>query len=429
MPGFPLFLYSARSTIAVIVTGTESLPENNFMKYRHIAIAASALFAGAAHAQSSVTLFGLIDTGITYSSSARSNAAKPADGGGTQWQMSAGNVFTPRWGLRGTEDLGGGLSAVFWLENGFNSANGTLKNGGDLFGRQAWVGLSSNQYGTLTLGRQYDFMVSYLAPLSATGSGFGGNLAEHPYDNDNLNNDMRLNNAVKFSSASFDGLKLGAMYAFSGEAGDASNNSAYSAGLSYSVGPINLAAAYLQINRDPNAQNATGAVSTGDGDALTTGGLQRMFGLGAQYMFGKSSIGLLWTHTSTESVSSLWFGGSTGNGALPGPSNGAGNYIKFNNIEVNGRYFVRSDFSLGASYTYTMASFDSSGGGAHPHWNQVMAQADYLLSPRTDIYLEGVYQRVGGGNGIGAFDAGVYTLTPSTSNQQTVVSVGIKHRF
>jgi general bacterial porin, GBP family len=399
------------------------------MNYRQLAVAASVLVAGAAHAQSSVTLFGIVDTGVVYSSSARASAAKPAAGGGTQWQMFAGSVYTPRWGLRGNEDLGGGLSAVFWLENGFNSANGTLKNGGDLFGRQAWVGLSSKEYGTLTLGRQYDFMVSYLAPLSATGSGFGGNIAEHPYDNDNLNNDMRLNNSVKFSSVAFNGLKVGAMYAFSNDAGDASNNGAYSAGLSYSYGPVNLAATYLQINRDPNAQNAGGAVSTGDGDALTNGGLQRMYGLGAQYLFGKSSVGLVWTHSSTNNVSSLWYGGSTSNGALPGPSNGAGNSIRFDNFEINGRYFVRSDFSLGASYTYTMASFDSSTGNAHPHWNQVMAQADYLFSPRTDVYLEGVYQRVGGGNGISAFDAGVYTLTPATGNQQAVVAVGLKHRF
>ncbi|MCG5071836.1 porin [Paraburkholderia tagetis] len=400
------------------------------MKYRGLTTAAAlTLFAGAAHAQSSVTLFGLVDTSVAYSSNARTNAAKPAAGGGTQWQVFSGSVYTSRWGLRGSEDLGHGLKAVFWLENGFNSANGTFKNGGDLFGRQAWVGLSSDHNYTLTLGRQYDFLVTYLAPLSATGSGFGGNIAEHPYDNDNLNNDMRLNNSVKFSSASFGGLKVGAMYAFSNQAGEVSNNNAYSAGLSYSVGPINLAAAYLQINRNPNAQNATGADSTGDGNALTLGGLQRMYGLGAQYMFGQSSVGVLWTHTSTDSVSNLWLGGSTGNGALPGGSNGAGNYIKFDNFEINGRYFVRSDFSLGASYTYTTASFESSKGNAHPHWNQVMAQADYLLSKRTDVYLEGVYQRVGGGNGISAFDAGVYTLTPSRNNQQVVVAVGLKHRF
>jgi predicted porin len=400
------------------------------MKCRRIFVAAWMVVASAAHAQSSVTLFGLIDTGLVYSSSARVNAARPSAGGGTQWQEFAGSVYTPRWGLHGTEDLGGGLSAVFWLESGFNSTNGTFKNGGDLFGRQAWVGLSASQYGTLTLGRQYDFMVTYLTPLSATGSaGFGGNLADHPYDNDNLNADMRLNNSVKFSSTAFHGLKFGAMYAFSNLAGQVSNNNAYSAGIAYTFGPINLAASYLQINRDPNAANATGAVSTGDGDALTTGGLQRMYGVGAQYMFGKSSVGLLWTHSSTESATSLWFGGSTSNGTLPGPANGAGNFIKFDNFEINGRYFLQPNLSLGGSYTYTMASFNSTAGNAFPHWNQVMAQADYLLSPRTDVYVEGVYQRVGGGSGIGTFDAGVYTLTPATGNQQVVVAVGLKHRF
>jgi general bacterial porin, GBP family len=58
-----------------------------------------------------------------------------------------------------------------------------------------------------------------------------------------------------------------------------------------------------------------------------------------------------------------------------------------------------------------------------------MAQADYLFSKRTDVYLEGVYQRVGGGNGNGAFDASVFTLNPSSGSTQVVVAVGMKHRF
>jgi predicted porin len=103
--------------------------------------------------------------------------------------------------------------------------------------------------------------------------------------------------------------------------------------------------------------------------------------------------------------------------------------IKFDNFEINGRYFLQPNLSLSASYMYRMASFDSSTGNAFPHWNQVMAQADYSFSQRTDVYLEGVYQRVGGGNGIPAFDAGVYTLTPATGNQQVVVAVGLRHRF
>jgi predicted porin len=398
------------------------------MKLRYLAAASAMLVAGVAHAQSSVTLFGLIDTGVVYQNNARVTPSNPASAGASAWSMQSGNVFTSRWGLRGQEDLGGGLSAVFWLENGFNVDSGALKNGGDLFGRQAWVGLRSSQYGTLSLGRQYDFMVDYIAPMSATGSGFGGNLASHVYDNDNLNNDLRLNNSVKFSSASYGGFKAGAMYAFSGEAGGFANNSAYSLGTSYSYGPFNAAAAYLQINRtaQPTLANASGAVSTGDGDQLTTGGSQQIYGAGAQYKFGKSSVGLVWTHSITYNVTGIWQGGSTSIGALNG------GYIKLDNFEINGRYFVRPDFSLGASYTYTTGGFGGATKGstsATPHWNQVMAQADYLLSDRTDIYLEGVYQRVGGGNGNGAFDASVYSLDPATGDQQVVVAVGVKHRF
>lgn len=398
------------------------------MKMRYLAAAAALLVAGAAHAQSSVTLFGVIDTGIVYQNNARVSASNAALGGASAWSMQSGNVYTSRWGLRGTEDLGGGLSAVFWLENGFNVDNGTFKNGGDLFGRQAWVGLHSNDHGTVSLGRQYDFMVDYLAPLSATGSGFGGNLASHVYDNDNLNNDLRLNNSIKFSSVALHGLKVGAMYAFSGGAGQFANNSAYSAGVSYAYGPFNFAGAYVQINRPAQTSllDTTGAVSTGDGDALSTGGRQQIYGAGAQYKFGKSSVGVVWTHTVTDDIAGIWQGGSTSIGAL------SGSYLKLDNFEINGRYFVMPDLSLGASYTYTTGGFGGASKGytsAKPHWNQLMAQVDYLLSQRTDVYLEGVYQTVGGGNGNAAFDASIYSLDPSAGHEQLAVAVGLKHRF
>jgi general bacterial porin, GBP family len=395
------------------------------MKTRNLAILATALFAGAAHAQSSVTLFGLIDTGIGYISNARSNPAVPSIGG-SSWSQITGIVNTSRWGVHGNESLGNGLSAVFRLESGFDSTNGALKNGGDLFGRQAWVGLTSDTYGGVTFGRQYDFMVDFVGPLSATGSGFAANLAQHPYDNDNLNNNMRLNNAAKFSSAPFNGLQAGAMYAFSNEAGEFSNNRAYSFGLRYAGGPVTVSAAFLQVNRSatPSEANATGAVSTNDGDALTTGGRLQIYGAGVQYAIGKSTAGFVWSHSSTQDVTGILQGGSTTTGALYGHG------IKFDNFEINGRYFVLPMFSIGASYVYTMASFEPlTGATSRPHWNQVMAQADYRLSPRTEVFLEGTYQRVSGGNGNPVFDAGIFNLSPSTGNNQAVVTVGIQHRF
>ncbi|WP_049116680.1 porin, partial [Burkholderia cepacia] len=100
----------------------------------------------------------------------------------------------------GTEDLGGGLKAIFVLENGFNSGNGTIGQGGAIFGRQAYVGLSQSQYGTVTFGRQYSFSTDILGSNYSTGGNtVAGNYAYHVNDIDQLTS-SRINNAVKFQS-------------------------------------------------------------------------------------------------------------------------------------------------------------------------------------------------------------------------------------
>src|ERR1700677_4494552 len=112
-------------------------------------------FAINAHAQSSVTLYGTLDAGLVYSNN---------QGGHNNWQENSGTVSDTYFGLRGSEDLGSGLHAIFTLKSGKFTESNTL------FNRQAFVGLQSDQYGTVTLGRQYDSMVDYLAPLSEAGS-------------------------------------------------------------------------------------------------------------------------------------------------------------------------------------------------------------------------------------------------------------------
>ncbi|MGA7815976.1 porin, partial [Caballeronia sp.] len=127
------------------------------MKKKVIAAALLGVLASAAHAQSSVTLYGLLDVGVTYT-----NSQVTVNGGHSNVQLVSGPVDGSRWGLRGAEDLGGGLKAIFTLESGFNLNDGTLAYNGREFGRQAFVGLSSVDYGALTLGRQYDSMVDYV---------------------------------------------------------------------------------------------------------------------------------------------------------------------------------------------------------------------------------------------------------------------------
>jgi predicted porin len=383
-------------------------------------VALAGTFCAAAHAQSSVTLYGTLDTGLDYISN-----QKAGTGGKSNWMMESGNVSTDRWGLRGNEDLGGGLSAIFDLENGFNIDSGKFSNGGDEFGRQAWVGIASTQWGSVTMGRQYDFLVDFVAPLSATGSGFGGNIADHPFDNDNLNNDLRMNNSVKLRSATYDGVTLGGAYAFSNAAGGFSDNNAYSLGAQWAGGPFNLAVAYLQANQPGGVNQPTntgGALSSSDGDATLTGARQRILGAAGRYTFGAATVGLVFTRTMLDDPHQITQGGaySTLNGDL----------LTFNNYELNARYAVTPAFMLGGSYTLTDGHFSDAGKSVSPRWNQFMLQADYALSRRTDLYLEGVYQRVSGADGIAVLsNASIYSLAASSNDRQAVVAVGMRHRF
>jgi len=114
-----------------------------------ISLLSGLALAGTAHAQSSLSLYGIIDSGIEYVNNV--GASRSAVFRTPQITGS----LPSRWGVRGKEDLGGGLSTVFVLESGFATGQGSLNQGGRLFGRQAYVGISSETWGTLTFGRQY----------------------------------------------------------------------------------------------------------------------------------------------------------------------------------------------------------------------------------------------------------------------------------
>ncbi|AJX16448.1 porin [Burkholderia ubonensis] len=381
------------------------------MKKTLIVAALSGVFATAAHAQSSVTLYGLIDAGITYTNN---------QGGHSAWQQSTGSVNGSRWGLRGAEDLGGGLKAIFTLENGFGINNGTLKQNGREFGRQAFVGLSHSVYGSVTLGRQYDSVVDYLGPLSLTGTQYGGTQFAHPFDNDNLNNSFRINNAVKYQSADYNGLKFGALYGFSNSSNFA-NNRAYSVGASYSFMGFNVAAAYMQLNNNVNglaqAVSDPGAVT---GDWTFAASRQRTWGAGLNYSFGPATAGFVFTQTRLTDSVAISAGQSGVTGGITSLSGGT----RFNNYEINGRYALTPALSLAGSYTYT----DGRIVGQSPKWHQFNLQAAYALSKRTDVYLQGEYQKVNSDglplraniNGLG---------TASSNNKQVAVTAGLRHRF
>ena len=383
------------------------------MKRTLLVAAVTGVVASTAHAQSSVTLYGLIDSGVTYTNN---------QGGHSAWQQTSGNINGSRWGLRGSEDLGGGLAAIFTLENGFNLNNGTLGQNSRLFGRQAFVGLSSAQYGSVTLGRQYDSVVDFLGPFSLTGTGQGGTYFAHPFDNDNLDNSIRINNAVKYTSANYGGLKFGALYGFSNSSNFA-NNRAYSFGASYSYGGLNLAAGYLQFNNDMNslALSATGAGAE-TGTYTFAAGTQRTFGGAVNYTFGPATAGFVYTQTNLDDTD--------GGGVSAGQSGTASgllfraNSARFQNFEGNVRYALTPAVTLAGAYTYTRSNF---GGGVSPNFNQVSLYADYALSKRTDLYLLGIYQHVSSNPEVNAF---INALAGASSTQsQVAATAGIRHRF
>jgi general bacterial porin, GBP family len=383
-------------------------------------LTAAALTAGyvlSAHAQSSVTLYGVIDAGLIYTNN---------QGGHSNWQQTSSATENTVFGLKGSEDLGAGLHAVFKLENGFNLNNGTLFNGGDAFGEQAYVGIQSDQFGTTLLGRQFDSVNDYLGPLSAAGSGYGGNLSAHPFNNDDLAADsLSLNNTVKYTSISYAGLTFGGAYSFSNNSNGFSNNRAYGFGTSYTRGPLSVAAAYLQMNNAGGGTlgtNPNGAIALGDGSADFVAGRQRIWGVGGSYVFGPATVGLLWTHSQIDDMASVFAGGA-GNV----PVNGG---LRLNNYEANARYSVTQALSVAGAYTFTDGSYSTGGSSSSPRWHEVTLQTDYSLSKRTDLYVEGIYQHVSGGpQGSVLSDATINTLSPSSTNSQVAVTLGMKHTF
>ncbi|QBQ99786.1 porin [Paraburkholderia pallida] len=381
------------------------------MTTKHLKIGIGAMLIGASacsHAQSSVDLYGLIDAGITYVSN---------QGGQSLVKFADGINFGNRVGFMGTEDLGGGYKAVFKLENGFSLGTGALGQGGAMFGRQAYVGLG-NAYGTLTLGNQYDFVFDYMTEFSATGYAFatGG----HMGDVDRQGGD-RLNNAVKFSSNSFGGLRFGAMYSFGGVAGSLHENSAFSAGLRYDGDKLSMAAVYTQLNNphgiaglDPYNQlgvftflnqtvavrnPATGAVT----DLYPYGNAfpvdrQSMTELGASYKLGKLTV--------TGNITATQFKGY-------GTSETLWVY------EVGGLYSVTPELLGIVGYQYEKMD--------NVHWNQPTVGLYYFLSKRTSFYAAASYLFASGPlvatQGQGFFN------DPSSNHEQASARIGIIHKF
>lgn len=382
-----------------------------------VALAIAAALPLCAQAQSNVQLYGTVDAGYVYGNHAAAGNGKSASVNRITSNILGGS----RWGLKGNEDLGGGLSAIFQIESGFSVADGNLGQGKRMFGRKAIIGLAGKSWGEITIGRQYDPVVGQVQGLTGDGS-FGGFFAT-PGDVDNYDNSLRVNNALRYATPNMGGVTLEAMYAMGGVAGDSGSGSTYGFAGAYNNGPLGLGAGFLHADGGRH----TGAFGerqwSGSSGSLFNTAINIGFGsaksveiirAAGKYAYGPATFGASYSNTRY---------GSDGLSAYHGTA-------KFDSLSTFLSYGLTPAMTVGAGYHYTRLS-----GPARAHYNQFSMGATYALSMRTTTYIIGGYQRASG-NTLNAFGQTVaaqasvssYGLDAS-ARTQLLVGMGMKHNF
>ncbi|WP_233271864.1 porin [Paraburkholderia acidiphila] len=361
--------------------------------------AVSAMVCAQAHAEGgpagdSVTLYGMVDAGVSYVSNQGGHSVVKFDDG----------IFTPNLlGIRGREDLGGGLHAVFDLVDQFSMGTGAIVSGQGIFGRNAYVGLDSDQYGRLTMGNQYDFMTDSLffghddAAMEVGGLynfragpfakiAIPGNPPFAPqFDWDRMAG-ATVENSVKYQSPKFGGFSFGGLYGFGGIPGAFGRGNTVSAGANYTNGAFGMAAAYTEAKYVEDGEPDVGI---------------RNWGVGAHYDFGKVMATLLVT-----TVRNTYNGGAIAEG------------------EVGANWLLAPDWAIGADYMYMKGNAYLDNNHAH----QITAIVDHFLSKRTVVYAETVYQRTN--SGAQALISGVLDPDGTSSGpNQFIARVGVQTRF
>ena len=241
------------------------------MKKSLIALAVLAA-SGAAMAQSSVTMFGVVDTGVAY-------LKGTGTGGTNNYGMTTGGNASSRLGFRGVEDLGGGLKAGFWLEGGFNSDAGDGKAAGASgtgfeFARRSTVSLMGN-FGEVRLGRDETAAYNKLSAYSNFSViGVGGFRGWNTTTGDGI----RQNNMIAYFTPNFSGFTAGVNYAFGEAAGSSAVNRYVGGFAAYNNGPLSVTI---------GADHKNGASLAKAGFANST---VETYGLGASYDFGVAKV-------------------------------------------------------------------------------------------------------------------------------------------
>ncbi|EJM97725.1 porin [Herbaspirillum sp. YR522] len=353
------------------------------MQKKHLAVAALAATSGLAAAQGSVTVYGLIDTGIEYVNHASAS-------GGSLTRVSSGAMNTSRIGFRGSEDLGGGLKAIFQLENGFKLDTGGLDgDANQLFNRQSTVGLEGS-LGRIVAGRSFSTTYDFILPFDPMGYSAQYSWVTSAGATGARKDGMPtgVSNLVKYQGT-FGGVKIGAMFGFGEVAGSTRDSAKYGVGLGYDNGPFSVAATYDRVN-------GTAAVAGGAFDKSTTAHLAAAY----------------------QVMESLKL---------------SGGYRYYKRTQASGATPLRSDFYWGgATYRFTPA-LSLIGAVYYQNQKNLAVDADpilyslrlkYALSKRTDLYASGGYAKAKNNQlvGLSRDDVGF-------ADSQVGVTLGMQHRF
>jgi predicted porin len=357
-----------------------------------------------AHAQSTVTLYGVLDESIQY--------VHNTAGQQNQISMQQGNWLLSRWGVTGSEDIGNGTKVIFTLESGFNLNNGAFASSNQIFNRAAYVGFSNPHYGDFTFGRQLNIMYTVITPVQC--NWYYGFCAA-PGDVDMADGGIRLNNAATWMSPVWSGLQLAAQYSFGNVAGSVGSDQTYSLAASYTSSTLKAAAGYIHIDNG----NPVGSVrGTGNNGTIFFSAVNAAYMTASSYDVARAA--------ASYTIGSVTLGG----------------YYSFSEYVADGySVFKKSERYNNASlYAYWMMTpawssefavdYMRSRGDSSATYKTAVASLGYSLSKTTQLYASVAYGHAAGQNGAGVAQAVIGdSWAAAGASWQTLAFVGIDHRF
>jgi predicted porin len=360
-------------------------------------LSTATLYSVAANAQSSVTLYGLVDAGIRYTTH-----ANPAGDSRTQL---AGGESESHFGLKGTEDIGGGTKVLFQIEDRFFLNSGVTDPAYPFF-NTALVGLQSNTFGKLTMGRQLNPLSDAVLSTFVTNPWLPTFYQFRPEVM--MAQGVWTSNMVKYA-ARWQYLTAEVSYAFGGNAGAFGAGSQIGASVLYLPGaPVRLGAAYLDSR-----------------DAVNGSAHFKSWTAGGSYTFDNTTFIAGWAVNRQDTG----FVGNFPNGPFSPPELSA---LKFNTFSARQMFFGGVTQAFGYS-THVSANVwrTIQTGKTQPadgNATQFQLLADYNWSKRTDTYLEVDYSLYRGGM-VGAQFQGINALSSAFGTTQLGIMAGVRHAF